>query len=835
MRKVVVLVLVLFVLSAPQILASGKAIPIQNSQKATEKVSLLKARDNALARLKSQSKFKVDVRFDENGIPTLLKGKFSSSASGDKKDFALGFLEEYKDLFLLKDPTVELKTKSVRKDRAGNTHIRFDQTYQDIPVWGAQLLVHYHKDGYIKSVNGRWEPTPKIDITPTLSKEDALKIAKDDLSSSLSKEPQIELLIFPWQNQTYLAYEITLIPDLAHNWKYFVDAKTGKILLKYNDVKYDGPVTATGIMLDSSIVSLNAYVYEDTIWLIDATKPMYVPPIDNPQGIIATFDSHGGTILGDAVFDPNFDTLFNDNDSLKAAVSAHYNLGLIYDYFYSTFDRNSWDDNGGNLVSVVHYESNYDNAFWNRSYMCFGDGDTLFSSLSGALDVVAHEFGHAVTQATGSLIYLGEWGALNEHLSDVWGAMLDREDWLIGEDVTIKSPGFMRNMADPHQGMPTNPHLPYAQPAHMSEYVYYPWQSGDTPYDNGGVHCNNGIPNKACYLLATAVTRDTAEQLYYDALTNYLFPKSRFVDLKWSLLQSAEYLYSSAPNYDHIISSITDAFNSVGIEDYFDTGVDTLAYDDGNEYYTLYSDSNYSYAVRFTPHAPCSLLAVIASFYTTGNNANLHVWKDSMVGDSGYGIPGTELCSLNINRTITYPYWQEIDLSSYNLYFDQDFYVGFTATELDSFLLTDSINSNHYRAYYDTGLGWFVIPPGEDSIPGDPLIRAIVQYDSTAPSGIDEGNIVFVPHSFTLYQNYPNPFNPTTTIEYSLPTRSHIVIDIYNILGQKINTVVDRTESMGNHTANWNGSNYEGKAVSSQRSTPFLSKIGNCGRRVIIV
>ncbi len=816
MKKAIISVLALFLLSTPQIFASGKARPIQNDQKAKEKMVLLKARDGALTKLKSQSKSKIDVRFDEKGIPTFLKGELSLPASGDKKDFALQFLDGYKELFLLKDPRAELKVKSVQEDKAGNIHIRFDQAYQGIPVWGAQLLVHLHKDGYIKSVNGRWEPTPQIDVIPTLSKENALKIAKDDLKNldSLLEKPEVELLIFPWQNETHLAWQVTLIPDLAHDWKYFVDAKTGTILLKYNDVKDDGSVTALGVMLNGSTVSLNAYIITNTIYLIDATKSMYVPPIDSLKGIIVTLDDHNdttGTIPPSYIIDPNSDTVFNDNNNLKAGVSAHYYVGKVYDYFYNTFGRNSWDDNGGRLINIVHFRVNYNNAFWNGSCMVFGDGDSLeFLPFAGALDITAHELGHAVTQATAGLIYLGESGALNEHLSDVWGAMVDRKNWLIGEDITLMSPGFGRDMADPHQGLPTVPNLPYAQPANMSEYVDYPSYE---PYDNGGVHVNMGIPNKACYLLATAITRDTTEQLYYQALNYYLFPTSRFVDLRRYLLQAAEDLYSLSSNYNHIISSIGMAFDSVGVIDFYNYGLDILAYDDGNAYYYLYSDVNISHAVRFTPHAPCSLLAIIAQFYTTGNNSYLHIWKDSL----RYGIPGTELLNLNINRTITSPDWGLIDLTGFNLHFDEDFYVGFTATSPDSFLLSDSLmDVNHYTVYYDSGSGWFCVnPPGDwTTVLGDPLIQAIVKYDSL-PTDVDEDAVTLLPSTFNLYQNFPNPFNPETEIRYNLPKGTNIQLTVYNLLGQRIRTLVNEYQNAGHKSIHWDGKDEKGIEVAS--------------------
>lgn len=725
-------------------LAKGKAVPIRKQPLSSAQAEALKNRDLALNKLKASTDSKVEVRFAENGTPKLLKGQLTGKTQGDKLQFALDFVNEYKDLFMLKEPTSELKLKNVKTDKAGNTHIRFEQTYQSLPVWASQIIVHFHKDGYIKSVNGVYEPTPQIDVNPTIDKETALKIAKDNLKAEkFRKEPAAELVIFPWENQTYLAWQISLIPKISENWKYFVDAKIGTILLKYNDVKKDGSVTAYGIDVLDNFVPLNAYAYLGEVILVDVTKPMFVPPADNLNGVIITFDMYGDTSLENAivVFDPNADTVFDDNSSLAAGVSAHYNLGLVYDYFYNTFGWDSWDGSGSNIVAYVHPGGNEDglpnNAFWNGYAMVFGDGDGfIFSPLAGALDVCAHELAHAITDATADLVYLGEWGALNEHISDFWGAMLDRNDWLMGEDVYTPFifGDALRDMANPHNS--SNP-----QPAHMSEYVYFP---NDGIYDYGGVHGNSGIPNKASYLLATTITRDTTEELYYQALVNYLLPRSRFVDLRYALLSSADDIYSLAPNYSHILSSINNSFDAVGIIDLYDLGTDTLAYDDGEGYWYFYVGPidiyNLKWAVRFTPHAPCTLLAVTAQFYTTGTNAYLHIWEDLA------GVPGNELLNLNINRTEIYPNWQTINLSSYKFSFDEDFYVGLSSVTFDSFLIFDYLQEpTNYTVYADTFSdgNWFLITPDDinNSI-GDPLVRALVKYQSicTAISGDANGD-----------------------------------------------------------------------------------------------
>ena len=96
--------------------------------------------------------------------------------------------------------------------------------------------------------------------------------------------------------------------------------------------------------------------------------------------------------------------------------------------------------------------------------MVYGDGDNqVFSNLAGALDVAAHEMTHGVIENTAGLIYENQSGALNESFADVFGVMVDNDDWFLGEDITVASPGYLRDMANPANGLS-------AQPTHMDEY-----------------------------------------------------------------------------------------------------------------------------------------------------------------------------------------------------------------------------------------------------------------------------------------------------------------------------------------------------------------------------
>ena len=191
------------------------------------------------------------------------------------------------------------------------------------------------------------------------------------------------------------------------------------------------------------------------------------------------------------------------------------------------YDRRSFDGKGASVSLSVHYEQGYDNAFWDGTQLVFGDGDgDVFGRFTQPVDVLGHEFAHAVTEHTAGLTYQGQSGALNESVSDVFGSCLkqrllgqrvDEADWLIGEGLFL--PGVkaraLRDMAHPGTAY-DDPQLGRdPQVGHMDDYV-------DTGDDNGGVHINSGIPNRAFQLAATEIggtSWDGAGRIWYAALT----------------------------------------------------------------------------------------------------------------------------------------------------------------------------------------------------------------------------------------------------------------------------------------------------------------------------
>lgn len=205
---------------------------------------------------------------------------------------------------------------------------------------------------------------------------------------------------------------------------------------------------------------------------------------------------------------------------------AYAGLGTTFDFFATVYDRNSIDDAGMPLDASVHYGVRYDNAFWNGRQMVFGDGDgELFNRFTASLDVIAHELTHGITADEANLVYLGQAGALNESISDVFGSLVEQyrqgesaaeADWLIGKGLftrrvkgvalrSLKAPGSAFD--DPVLGKDD-------QPATMAGYVH-------TTADNGGVHTNSGIPNHAFYLVARALggkAWEVAGRIWYETL-----------------------------------------------------------------------------------------------------------------------------------------------------------------------------------------------------------------------------------------------------------------------------------------------------------------------------
>ena len=373
----------------------------------------------------------------------------------------------------------------------GLTYERYQQYFGVAQVLGAQVTLYIDDSGTIATVIGAHYP----DIAPAnfarLSGANARAIVDRDVGAGGNRN--VDLLINPETGRYFHRIE-TQRP--YSRWFHWIDADNGRVLNKYDAIETDDGIGVKGdikIMENMEGLSLTTRHSSGR----PQNRGYWLQSGGNRQ--LTYDDGNNGGVANIMIDDDNH---WNDDPRQPAGVDAHFYASVVDDYYWDIHSRNSFNGAGASMVSIVHIGDDLNNAFWNGQQVVYGDGDGIdIRELSGALDVVGHEWTHAVIQYTSNLIYQNESGALSESFSDqvgtsieFWASVNGREDptpvpdWLVGEDVwNWNSPDLpgLRNMADPEE---------YGDSDHYSEWDH-------DPGDNGGVHTNSGIPNHAFYLL----------------------------------------------------------------------------------------------------------------------------------------------------------------------------------------------------------------------------------------------------------------------------------------------------------------------------------------------
>ena len=432
------------------------------------------------------------THYKANGIPSFVDGDlghvtFKSPEAGAKRVLQGVLVDHFGAA-----GDEEMQLIGTSNDNAGNSYFRFQQTIDGMTVHGATMVVRSDANGRVNRVNG--------DFAAGVRNE-ALLGAEKAMDYALGK--------------AMIRGERTA-PELA----YVLDGNGEAVLSWMSTVSYEN---AVGPQRD--------IVFADAA---SGHEVFRVPTVHYGRSL-ATY-SCVNTSCGNLISNSS-----NNINTGDAAIDAAHNYAVAtYDYYFANHGRDSIDDNGMTLVSRAHYGNNYNNAFWNGSQMTYGDGDgTTFIPLSQDADVVAHELTHGVTERSSNLVYSNESGALNEALSDIFGAMVDRQEgantvdtWLLGED--IYTPGIngdgLRVMNDP---------------VAAGDYDYYPTRYTGTS-DNGGVHWNSGIANLAFVLLVEGGTHprgktsvvvpaigfSTAADIFYCANVNCMTSRGDFEDMR---------------------------------------------------------------------------------------------------------------------------------------------------------------------------------------------------------------------------------------------------------------------------------------------------------------
>ncbi|MDC2866973.1 M4 family metallopeptidase [Bacillus sp. BP-3] len=509
--------------------------------------------------------------------PEFVSGDLTGASGKKAESVVFDYLNAAKKDYKLGEKSAEesFKVQQVVKDPVGETTVlRLQQIYDGVPVWGSTQVAHIGKDGVLKVVSGTVAPDldkkEKLKNKNKIDGKQAIAAAQKDLglNPKYEAEPSADLFVYQNGEETTYAYVVKLnfLDPEPGNYYYFVEADSGKVLNKYNTIHSANATNKTPIKLvtGTNKVGTGKGVLGDTKSINTTLSGSSYYLQDNTRGAaIYTYDGKNRTTLPGTLW-ADVDNIFNASRD-AAAVDAHYYAGVTYDYYKNTFNRNSYNDAGAQLKSTVHYKSGYNNAFWNGSQMVYGDGDGYtFVPLSGGLDVVGHELTHAVTEYSSNLVYQDESGALNEAISDIFGTLIEyadnrNPDWEIGED--IYTPGTagdaLRSMSDPTK---------YGDPDHYSKRY-----TGTD--DNGGVHTNSSIINKAAYLLANGGThygvtvngigKDKVGAIYYRANTQYFTESTTFSQARAGLVQAAADLYGANSAE---VAAVKQSYDAVGVK-----------------------------------------------------------------------------------------------------------------------------------------------------------------------------------------------------------------------------------------------------------------------------
>jgi thermolysin len=484
----------------------------------------------------------------------------------------------------------QLRSRGEDADRMieGRSHERLDQLHRGVRVFGGEL-VRQSLAGQTISVFGDLYTGIRIEADPTLSPQDATGIVAGLTGAAVGPEPSPELVVLPEDDGGYvLAYRVRVLTadDLT---VFFIDANTGGVAMQYSDLQ---TTVGTGKGVYSDLKKLSTTSRSGTYLAIDLMRPPAIYTYDMKGNLARTqLFLNGLVTLNDSDVAADSDNDWSDG----AAVDAHAYAGWTYDYLYKRFNRQGLDNRNLTMTSLVHpvrredYQTAppsvlnlyYLNAFYaGRGIMVYGEGlpagvsagGLQWNYFSGAIDVVAHELAHGVTDYTSGLIYRNESGALNEAFSDIIGASVEyfyqqagagylKADYLLGEDLTSPSRPF-RSMSNPQA---------YGDPDHYSKlYV--------GAADNGGVHHNSGIANHAFYLaieggtnrtsgLAVqgvgAANREKIEKVFYRGFTQMLPANATFSMARAATLQASRDLYGGGSDVER---AIEQAWTAVGVQ-----------------------------------------------------------------------------------------------------------------------------------------------------------------------------------------------------------------------------------------------------------------------------
>lgn len=415
----------------------------------------------------------------------------------NKAEQALNGNAQFQPLF--DEDAVRFNVQKAAQDSYSST-VRFSQTYKGLDVVGNEAMVHFNKQGDVHDISGR-ALNIVLNTEPTLSLDQAHQLLNDRYGEVVRMSEPSKLKVFKdFSGRAHLVYHMLTSSTPTHDGQeVYLDAHNGQVVLEF-DRAYD------------------ALSGKRTVFSADTDKAhSHVDGRGYPTDIDLSW------------YDKAIEDGERADSADRSALNAYRSAGLVHSYFKDNFNRDSYDDNGSRIVSVVHMGKKMNNAFWTSEFkvMAYGDGDgDHLTDLTYGLDVAAHELTHGLTASSAKLVYAGESGALNESYSDFFGKMVDYGNWDIG--ARIMSPKWgrraLRNMEQPEE---------FKQPSVKGGQFWVSTdQTCNKANDRCGVHTNSGVPSRAAVLIVKAIGKEKAEKLYYKVLTTRLSSTSNFHDAR---------------------------------------------------------------------------------------------------------------------------------------------------------------------------------------------------------------------------------------------------------------------------------------------------------------
>ena len=476
-------------------------------------------------------------------------------------------------------------------DTFGQVHVRFDQVFSGVRVWGAQVVTHTDAQEQPLPLTEDLRRGVNVDVHPALSAEDAAKKATVALApkGNLVRPPTTELVIYPqmklvnhdpahgdranavsftrqavgYQLAYHVHTELENGTSETRHMDYLISARTGEILKSWSSLMTSA-ATGTGASEYNGTVSLSTQQNGPTVFEL---RDLARGDTGNVTGDMAHAKGGSGTPFIDADNAWGDGTNYagastTDGNGQTAAVDAAYGLQQTWDYYLKVHGRNGIDGLGKATSQRMHYGTAFDNAFWSDACFCMTYGDGSFPAPGGfkvltSIDIIGHELSHGVTAQTAALIYSGESGGLNEANSDIHGTMVEYYA-RGGSGATIGN----SNLANFKIGeLISDTPLRYMYKPSLDGASPDEWYAGIGSVD---VHFSSGPMNRAFYFLAQGATvagetstprlpsgmagvgNDKAARIWFRALTTYLTPASDYVSARTSALRSAKDLFGES-------------------------------------------------------------------------------------------------------------------------------------------------------------------------------------------------------------------------------------------------------------------------------------------------